>query len=88
MLRYVTRWALSTGIRQLDGEFTDNAKFFIAKSPVIWLRTGETWVTLDDAQVEARRMADKRIATLKRAIAKLEDPNWKAKVNDSNATNR
>ena len=85
MVRYVTRWALSTGIRIVDGEYTEDGKYFHSRKNYggIFVAAREASETLELAQEEARRMAVKKVASLKKQIKQWEDPIWRADVIDT-----
>ncbi len=83
MIRYVTRWALSTGIRKVTGSYTKDMYFtdgYFTDGRGIFVSAREAFETVELAQQEARRLADRRIASFKKQIAKLESPSWTAKV--------
>jgi hypothetical protein len=84
MIRYVTRWALSTGIRRLDGVIhrSNGREYFSALQhhPVVFVRTSEAFETEAEAVRHAYAMAEKKVASLKKQAAKLRDPAWRPKV--------
>lgn len=81
MKHYVTRWALSTGIRVIDnGRYTDDGKYFIAPSDGIFVAAREAHETLEQALVCARVMATKKAKQMRANADKFSDPTWQPKV--------
>lgn len=83
MVRYITRWALSSGIRKVEGHYTDDGKYFSSRAGTmggVFVSSKEAFVTLEAAQAAAKEMALRKVASLKRQIAALESPVWRAKV--------
>ncbi len=81
MIRYVTRWALSTGIREVEGEYTEDGKYFTSsKGYPIFVSSREAHISLAEAVFEAKRMAAKRAKNLRAQAEKLESPDWQPKV--------
>jgi hypothetical protein len=80
VIRYVTRWALSTGIRTVRGQYTDDGKYFIC--PSLFISAKEVFETLDAAKEDARRRAAKKGASLIAQGKKLSDPKWEPKVQE------
>ncbi len=76
-VRYVTRWALSTGIRKETGEYVDG-KYF--KSRDVFVSAKEAHETLDDAIRCAKLMAEKKAKSLRKQADVLSDPNWEPNV--------
>jgi hypothetical protein len=83
MIRYITRWALSSGIRVVDGNYTDDGKYFAANTgtfSAVFVSADEAFETIERAQAQARKMADHKINSLMKQVAVLRDPYWKAKI--------
>jgi hypothetical protein len=78
MIRYVTRWALSSGIRSVNGEYTEDGKYSHGKWVFVYAK--EAFESLEKAVAEAKRMAKQRAANLRKNAEKLESPQWKPKV--------
>lgn len=67
---FVSRWACSEGIREFDATVGDDGYVAIGHS---YLKFGrDCYNSLGSAQADARKRVDKKIASLKRQIAKLE----------------
>ena len=77
-IRYVTRWALSTGIRTIRGEYTEDGRYFTARG--IFVSAREAFESLVDAKEDARQKAVKKGARLIAQGKKLSDPRWEPKV--------
>lgn len=72
---YITRYALTAGIIKREGEITDSASFRY-KDPQAW-GTSNIWhtdyrLTEAEALATAEDMRKRKIASLKKQIAKLE----------------
>jgi hypothetical protein len=80
MIRYVTRWALSSGIRAVEGEYTEDGKYFHGEELFTCIYAKEAFESLEKAVAEAKRMAKQRAANLRKSAEKLESPQWKPKV--------
>ncbi len=82
VIRFVTRWALTSGIRTVEGEYYDNKSYFSGKwkDYSIFVSAKEAFETLAGAKEEARRMAKKRASRLMAQAKKLSDPKWEPKV--------
>lgn len=82
MIRYVTRWALSTGIRRIDGEYTDDGKYFTNKqgSAHVFVSAREAHETIEAATACARMMASKKAKALRAQADKLSASTWTPKV--------
>ena len=78
MVRYVTRWALSTGIRQVDGKYTDDGKYFFAGA--IFVTAAEAHESMAKAFAQARKMAAHKVESLRKQVAAFSDPKWSPKV--------
>lgn len=78
VIRYVTRWALSTGIRTIRGEYTDDGRYFAASG--IFVAAKEAFANLDDAKNDARVRAARKGARLIAQGKKLSDPKWEPKL--------
>ncbi len=81
MIRYVTRWALSTGIIRVDGRIHVgiSGEYFSADGG-IFVPTKEAFETEEEAVRHAHEMAAKKAASLEKQAAKLLDPAWRPKV--------
>jgi len=79
MIRYVTRWALSTGIRKVAGKYDDRGEYFMGPDH-LFVKASEAFETVEEAQARAREMAKKKAVSLRKTLAKFEDPKWAADV--------
>jgi hypothetical protein len=79
MIRYVIRWALTTGIRKVDGSYTDSGKYF-SDGRCLFVSSSETYESLEEAEACAREMAKKRAKRLREQAKKFESADWKPKV--------
>lgn len=70
--RYVTRWALTQGILQIDGEYTADGKYFAQRGGHIFVGTDEAFAAPELAAQRARQMAKHKVTLLKKQIKKLE----------------
>ncbi len=82
MKRYITRWALSKGIRYVEGRYVMPGDYFSA-GPGIFVRANEAFETLEEAKAKTREMAAKQVKSLLAKAKKLSDPNWEPKVIES-----
>lgn len=81
---YLVKYALTTGITAVDVEdCSHDSRYVVDVSPWVGYlyRIGKDWVeTKKEAEELAKQMARKKIASLKRQIAKLEQlaeqPKW------------
>ena len=80
MIRYVTRWALTSGIRKVDGEYTSGLRHFHDAGMGVFVNANETTETLRAAHAKAREMASREADRLEARMKSLRDPNWRAKV--------
>jgi hypothetical protein len=76
---YVTKYALTTGVFSLNAEIVDGK---YAKGGGHFLAEGDWWYSEYHAENKAKTMAEKKIASLKKQIEKLEaqqkkGPKWK-----------
>lgn len=77
-VRYVTKYGLTHGILKVDGMLSNNGGMLAYKLPGHWSTqyahgAGRDFhETLEDAQARVATMASKRVASAKKAIAKLE----------------
>ncbi len=78
MIRYVTRWALSTGIKKVEGEYTDNGKYFHAGG--VFVSASEAFDDLDKAKAEAKKRAQAKAKRLLAQSQALSDPRWQPKI--------
>ena len=77
---YITKYALTAGILEVDGEVSSNSPTLMGfKYPAdnwwysIAHGEGKEWHrSLEAAQARAKQMRDKKIASLRKQIAKLE----------------
>lgn len=73
MTAYITRYALTSGIEQAEGECYDNGIFGYSINGHTNYVHGNGWHKTKDAALEcAESMRLKKIASLKKSIAKLE----------------
>jgi hypothetical protein len=79
--RYVTRWALTSGIVKVIGYYTEDALYFTNHGAGnVFVKAYEAYESLAAAQACACAMATKRAARLRAQADKLADPAWEAKV--------
>ena len=79
MKRFVTRWALTSGVRVMEGTYTEDEKWFRGVK-YGFLRSSEVFKTLPEAVAHARVMARKKAESLAAQSMKLSDPKWEPKV--------
>jgi hypothetical protein len=77
MIRYVTRWALTTGIRMVDGQYTADNKYFSKYG--MFVTSGEAFETEEEAIEQAKKMAKHKVELLKKQIKVFEN-NWQPKI--------
>lgn len=79
---YLVKYALTTGITTADVEDASNPKYVVDVCPWAGCYTrGKEWVeTKEEAEELAKQMARRKIASLKKQLAKLEQlteqPKW------------
>jgi hypothetical protein len=88
MKRFITRWALSSGIRTVNGEYTEDGKYFTGGNGYdrVFVSAKEAHEFLPDAVACARKMAAKKAASLCAMAAKLSAPSWQPKIIDKTET--
>jgi hypothetical protein len=75
MKAYITKYALTNGIFKTDGEINENypSMFSLPGTHHSFFNEGKEWHrTLEGAVARAEEMRVKKIASLKKQIAKLE----------------
>lgn len=75
MKAYITKYALTSGIIQTEGEITSNGALFDMRAsvPIYYHGEGKEWHrTKKEAIARAEEMRQKKIASLKKQIDKLE----------------
>jgi hypothetical protein len=74
MRRYITKYALTQGIIELEGEYTEDGKYFheTGGSLRILIARDEAFERLDQAIGVAKTMAKNRIHQLRKQIERLE----------------
>ncbi len=72
MKAYITKYCLTDGIQEMDGEVSKEwPKYFVTTNPKLFLPN--CWHTTREAAVaQAEQMRIKKIASLKKQIARLE----------------
>ena len=80
-IRYVTRWALSTGIRKVEGEYTEDGDYFTGGTGFarVFVSKREAFETFTEALGVARTMAKKKAVSLRQSADAMADPNWEPK---------
>jgi len=76
--RYVTRWALTSGIREVSGEYTEDGRYFTARG--LFVTADEAFDELSKAKSLAKQMARKKAASLRKTAEKLADPAWEPRI--------
>ena len=69
---YVTKYALSTGIEEVHAEVSENYPTLLHLSSFHYAHAGEWFTSRDEAIADAESRRVRKIASLKRQIAKLE----------------
>lgn len=69
---FVTRWALSTGVREVAGKFTDCGKYFRSEGGGLFVSRSETFETEEGCRVRVLSMISAKLQALSRQVAKLE----------------
>lgn len=72
---WITKYALTTGIYEIEAEITENGSAFDmhASLPTFYNKEGKDWHrTKEDAIQKAEAMRQKKIVSLKKQIEKLE----------------
>lgn len=75
---WITKYALTTGIYEIEAEITENGSAYDmhASLPTFYCKEGKDWHrTKEDAIQRAEAMRQKKIASLKKQIEKLEKVN-------------
>jgi hypothetical protein len=68
---YVTRWALSTGVRLVGGYYTDDGKYFKA-SGGLFVRRSEAFEFELDAKGAVIRLIRRKLVSIEKTKKKLE----------------
>lgn len=85
MIRYVTRWALTSGIRRVDGEWRENGRYFTGRDGDgcrVFVSRPEAHETLEQAIICARAMAKNEGAKLEAKARKFLATTWEPKFAD------
>ncbi len=81
MKRYVTKWALSSGIVAVTGEYLDSGKYFSGDGPRgVFVKAAEAHETLEQARACAKEMAKKKAKSLAKQVKALGASTWEPKV--------
>lgn len=82
MIRYITKHALTQGIIAVEGEYIEDGKYFTNHGGMfgIFVRASEAFETLELAQADAKKRADKKAKSALAQARKFGDPKWQAKV--------
>lgn len=81
MIMWTTHWALTSGIKEVEGHWTEDKKYFLSKSfGHTCFSPKEVHLTLVEAQVVAKAMAKRRADKLRNQAAQLDSRLWEPKV--------
>jgi len=83
MIVFTTHWALTTGIREVGGQYSEDKKYFVTNQRSIGhycFRTSEVHPTLEAAMVTAKTMAQKRAMQLYSQAITFANESWQPKV--------
>ncbi len=76
MVVWLTKYALSVGLFQIDGNYTDDGKYFSGKrsgvSGSYFCKSSEVFSSKDDAERDFYARRAKKIASLEKQITRLE----------------
>lgn len=73
MIRFITRWALTKGILEVDGDYSPDGKKFMARPPHhLVVDRDYAFTLLTQAESVARTMAKSEIIELQKEIKRLE----------------
>lgn len=70
MKRWISKYALSTGLYEAEGTISERGYFHTKMAMVI--SKGQHHATIEEAAIIARKMRDKRVASLEKQIASLK----------------